>query len=163
MKKWNVSTLDTMAAITLDEDGLYLESLCLNGEERVIKTQIVFPKYYRAIAKDYRDTRGKKEFCWEYYSDIDIPGGVQILFRDNVAGCSLDGTPMMTRWLEIHNLSEEAMALSRLSVFSGALQQMNYFRFTVDFSFVSTVRSHDQFWCGILLHCLQWSDVVLHG
>lgn len=42
----------------------------------------------------------------------------------------LDGTPMMTRWLEIHNLSEEAMALSRLSVFSGALQQMNYFRFT---------------------------------
>ena len=70
MKKWNVSTLDTMAVITLDEDGLYLESLCLNGEERVIKTQIVFPKYYRAIAKDYRDTRGKKEFCWEYYSDI---------------------------------------------------------------------------------------------
>jgi len=40
----------------------------------------------------------------------------------------LDGTPMITRWLEIHNLSKEDMALSRLSVFSGALQQMRSFR-----------------------------------
>ncbi len=42
----------------------------------------------------------------------------------------LDGTSMLTRWLEICNLSEKDMALSRLSVFSGALQQMKNFRTT---------------------------------
>ncbi|MBO5069762.1 MAG: alpha-galactosidase [Roseburia sp.] len=88
MKTWNVSTLDTKAAISLDDRGLYLESLCLNGEERGLKTQISFPKYYRAYPKDYRDVQCKKKFCWEYYSDCNIPGGVQILFRDNTAGCS---------------------------------------------------------------------------
>lgn len=36
----------------------------------------------------------------------------------------LDGTPVLTRWLEVKNLSEKPMALSRLSVFSGALQQV---------------------------------------
>ena len=35
----------------------------------------------------------------------------------------LDGTPVFTRWLEVKNLSDQEMALSKLSVFSGALQQ----------------------------------------
>lgn len=42
----------------------------------------------------------------------------------------LDGTPVITRWLEIHNLSGEDMALSRLSIFSGGLEQMKNFRST---------------------------------
>ncbi len=35
----------------------------------------------------------------------------------------LDGTPVFTRWLEVTNLSDKEMALSKLSVFSGALEQ----------------------------------------
>lgn len=40
----------------------------------------------------------------------------------------LDGTSMFTRWLEIKNLSNEDMALSRLSIFSGALEQMKNYK-----------------------------------
>ena len=36
----------------------------------------------------------------------------------------VDGTPMFTRWLEVTNCSDKDMALSRLSVLSGALDQM---------------------------------------
>lgn len=36
----------------------------------------------------------------------------------------LDGTPVLTRWLAIKNNSDKPMRLSRLSIFSGALQQM---------------------------------------
>lgn len=40
----------------------------------------------------------------------------------------LDGTPVLTRWLAIKNKSDRPMRLSRLSVFSGALQQMKRIR-----------------------------------
>lgn len=41
----------------------------------------------------------------------------------------VDGTPMFTRWLEVTNLSDKDMALSRLSVLSGALDHMKNIRF----------------------------------
>lgn len=40
----------------------------------------------------------------------------------------LDGTGMIMRWLEVTNLSDRDMALSRLSIFSGALEQMKNFK-----------------------------------
>lgn len=40
----------------------------------------------------------------------------------------LDGTAVITRWLEVTNLSDKDLALSRLSVFSGALEQMRNFK-----------------------------------
>jgi len=40
----------------------------------------------------------------------------------------LDGTAVLTRWLEIENCSEADMALSRLSVFSGGLEGIRNFR-----------------------------------
>ncbi|MBR6766823.1 MAG: alpha-galactosidase [Clostridia bacterium] len=40
----------------------------------------------------------------------------------------LDGTAMITRWLEVTNLSDKDIAVSRLSVFSGAIEQMKDFR-----------------------------------
>lgn len=40
----------------------------------------------------------------------------------------LDGTAMITRWLEITNLSDDSMAVSRLSVFSGALEQVRDYK-----------------------------------
>ena len=39
----------------------------------------------------------------------------------------MDGTAMFSRWLTVKNLSEEPMAISRLSVFSGALDQKKNF------------------------------------
>lgn len=40
----------------------------------------------------------------------------------------LDGTPVLTRWLEVTNLSDRDMALSRMSVLSGALDYMDNYR-----------------------------------
>lgn len=40
----------------------------------------------------------------------------------------LDGTAMITRWLEVCNLSDEEVAVSRLSVFCGVLEQMKDYR-----------------------------------
>ena len=40
----------------------------------------------------------------------------------------LDGTPVLTRWLEVTNLSDKDMALSKMSVLSGALEQMKNYR-----------------------------------
>ena len=41
----------------------------------------------------------------------------------------LDGTAMFTRWLEVTNLSDKDMALSRMSVLSGALEYIKDLRF----------------------------------
>lgn len=41
----------------------------------------------------------------------------------------LDGTPVLTRWMEVTNLSDRDMALSKMSVLSGALDYMKDYRF----------------------------------
>ncbi len=40
-----------------------------------------------------------------------------------VVHTKLDGTVMFSRWLEVRNLSDKAMAVSRLSVFSGVVEE----------------------------------------
>lgn len=80
-KKWTVSTLDTTAVISLDDGSLYFESLHLKGRERAIKTRIALPKCYNQDVHN-------RTFEWQYYSDRNISGGCEILFRDYKVGCN---------------------------------------------------------------------------
>jgi len=67
---------------------------------------------------------------WVGFEQLDFPGGTEgvIRLRHRVRPVSvavhtrLDGTPVMTRWLEITNDGERAAALSSVAPWSGVLQ-----------------------------------------
>lgn len=74
----------------------------------------------------------------ENYEEVELENGckeVILTLRSTIKPVEikvhtlLDGTAMFTRWLEVTNLSDKDMALSRMSVLSGALDQMKNIRF----------------------------------
>ncbi len=82
---WECGTASVTAGLSVEDGAVYINSLTLDGENRILRTPITLPASYREI--DTKDD-SEKEFNWTFERALSLPGELSMIFWDETAGCS---------------------------------------------------------------------------